>query len=97
MRVLSDCNCEGESTRLNLSSKDVTILYCIDTCEWTYSYLCPLHKVRTVLPLNPMHIPQLAHGGVAIKEWRLPERENVQAPKLTENDLVNLIIELEKV
>lgn len=96
MRVLTECNCEGESTRLNLASKDVTILYCIDSGEWTYSYLCPLHKVRVVLPLNIKHVPRLMLFGVGVKEWRLPTPEKVNGAKLTEDDLIDLAKDLER-
>ena len=97
MMAQVQCDCGESVLNLIVDTKEITILHCTTWDTYTYSFLCPIHKSRVALSFNTEHLNTLLSNGAKFAEWEWPRIENIDAPRLTEYDVVNMLIELQGV
>jgi hypothetical protein len=89
MRIVVSCpDCHEQ----RVSVDEVTVRNCVDDGRWSYRFVCPQCRRRTVAPAASRAALAVVAGGARLETWTLPmeTKERPSDPPLTETDLVDL-------
>lgn len=62
----------GDCGDVELTSAEVSVRVCTDTCVGSYTFLCPTCRMAVVKPAEPRIVELLMASGVTLSTWRLP-------------------------
>src|SRR5690242_7071292 len=82
--------CDTCKINVTISLSDLHVRFCLDNCDCSYWFLCPVCDKRVVSQVHPSKRAQLlAHPSIHPGCWFLPEelREPKSGPPISEADL----------
>ena len=86
--------CEHCNRNETYYGREVMVLFNTTTSTYAYRFVCKYCDKIAIKPLKPEQAAVLYARGVEFRDWSTPQLEVVNGPRLKEDDLINIMIDL---